>query len=60
MSDQDICAVESQCLFAACRSALTRQAFANIEMQSRAGETGEGQKENYKQSCKDGLLCVLT
>lgn len=60
MPDQDICAVESQCLVAACKSASTREAFANIEMQPQAGEWWEGLKENYKQSYKDGLLCVLT
>lgn len=47
MPDQDICVGESQCLFAAWRTASTREAFANIEMGTQAGERG-GAKRGFQ------------
>lgn len=55
MPDQDICVGESQCLFAAWR---TREAFANIEMGTQAGEGG-GCKKRMTSNHFNLVYCVF-
>lgn len=59
MPDQDICVGESQCLFAAWRTASTVKLSLTLKWGRRLEREGV-QKENDKQSYKPGLLCVLT